>query len=1267
MDHTHIVTAEDLHQYSDRLDSRGVVPELVYQLVRQSVPEASESRIPYGDSVNDPGLDGLVECVSGFAEFVPLGKSYWEIGTNKDPQKKATKDYTKRTQKHQRADLASLTFVFVTSRTASEGGWSQPKQQEWVTERANDGWKEIRIIDGIKLANWLREVPAVGFWMAKKIGITKTLGGLDSPASHWRAISRAGQPELPAKLFVANREDACDALCALFEGRTNKLLMFIDGKYDHFDFVAGFIETLKDERKRGFSDRCLFVKEEDALRSLVQARRSHVFVVDWKLGLETDEGASLISLCTMKGHSVVVPLCGAWSDAAPEFLRLRNPSQSQVEQVLLESGFPPVRAKELASSGGDRISAMLRELRGLGALPAYATWDNARRLAEAGLVGKWDGKNLNDLQAIEALLGKGYGEWIETLSGDVLRSDTPLTHQNEKWRVLVRGEAWNALGNRLLDADLERFSEVAVRVLSERDPRFDLPEAERYAAVMHGKQLAHSKNLRAGLAETLALLGSRPRALSACSLGNPEGVAERTVRAILTNGSWERWAGLNSLLPLLAEAAPNAFLDEVEAALARSPASPFRAVFAQEGVAPTGGTYVSGLLWALETLAWNEEFLSRVCLILADLASIDPGGRYANRPSRSLIEILVPWHFQTSASLERRAAAVKGVLNEQPEVGWKLLLALLPHSHGMTTGSRQPLWRQYVPRDWRDVVTRQAYWEQVEVYEGLAVRSAVGNRARLEQLIERWADLSEQGREWLNGHLSSSEVTAMPEVDRIRLSDKAIDIVHRHRKFADAKWALPEASLVKLEQAASALAPKSLEARHRRLFNKHDRELFEEKGNYEEQGKRVEQARCAAILELLNEGGLAKIRAFARDIAHPGEVGVALGRASVEETDKQLLPELLETDDDVERRLLEGFVWGRVRHLGWPWVDRSLSPAWTATQKAAFLKLLPFQAATWTRVFEHLGADHESKYWSTVQVNPYVAPTELKVAMRKLLAHGRADATIECLRVTIEDETTFEHELAVEALRAVLADPVAASRLKPDAVVETIGKLQRTTAADRDPLFLIEWGFLPWLDRFSGASPVTIERRLADDPVFFCQVIAMVFRSAKDDGLEEPPSEHLANLAKSAYGLLDAWRVCPGSKHDGSFDQQHFVDWLCQVERIAVDTGHWNIAQDQLGHVMIYAPADPDGLWIHRAVANALNGKGNEPMRSGFVTGLFNSRGIYSYSAGVDERRLAEEYRSKANALDDNAYSRFAGALRQLADRYEREAEREMARDRYEV
>ena len=43
----------------------------------------------------------------------------------------------------------------------------------------------------------------------------------------------------------------------------------------------------------------------------------------------------------------------------------------------------------------------------------------------------------------------------------------------------------------------------------------------------------------------------------------------------------------------------------------------------------------TGLLWALETLAWDPEFFRRSVLLLARLAQIDPGGRLGNRPFRS--------------------------------------------------------------------------------------------------------------------------------------------------------------------------------------------------------------------------------------------------------------------------------------------------------------------------------------------------------------------------------------------------------------------------------------------------------------------------------------------------------------------------------------------------------------------------------------------------------------------------------------------------------
>ena len=119
MDHPHIVTANDLNRYSDTRDSEAVIPELIYLLVKQCVPRPQVCRIPYGDAVNQPGWDGIVEIEESFLEFVPEGKSYWEIGTGRKPQNKATKVFRERTEAITDAERSQASFVFVTSRSSA--------------------------------------------------------------------------------------------------------------------------------------------------------------------------------------------------------------------------------------------------------------------------------------------------------------------------------------------------------------------------------------------------------------------------------------------------------------------------------------------------------------------------------------------------------------------------------------------------------------------------------------------------------------------------------------------------------------------------------------------------------------------------------------------------------------------------------------------------------------------------------------------------------------------------------------------------------------------------------------------------------------------------------------------------------------------------------------------------------------------------------------------------------------------------------------------
>ena len=227
-----------------------------------------------------------------------------------------------------------------------------------------------------------------------------------------------------------------------------------------------------------------------------------------------------------------------------------------------------------------------------------------------------------------------------------------------------------------------------------------------------------------------------------------------------------------------------------------------------------------------------------------------------------------------------------------------------------------------------------------------------------------------------------------------------------------------------------------------------------------------------------------------------------------------------------------------------------------------------------------------------------------------------------------------------------------------DEIVEIIKALQNDPGTNPDDLSRVEWAYLQLLDQHRDASPKLLGHRLANEPGFFCEVIRLVFRSKKEERSTEEATEERRSLATNAYRLLSEWRTSPGCRKDGTYDGDALTAWLDAVKKECSDTGHLEIAMTMVGHALIHVPADPDGLWIHRSVAAALNAKDAGDMRDGFLTELFNSRGTHWVDpTGKPERELADKYRVQAEAVEGAGYHRLATTLRELAGSYEREAE----------
>lgn len=850
---------------------------------------------------------------------------------------------------------------------------------------------------------------------------------------------------------------------------------------------------------------------------------------------------------------------------------------------------------------------------------------------------------------------KNTEEWLASIRDASLASEPAVLQKNGKWKIADRLGTWKAFGPKIFDDYLDRFEKLAVEVLREYDPQFDLEKDQRFAAGLYGKSFQHSQALRAGIAETLALLGSYPESLTSCSQGKAEGTARVAVFHILSDADWSIWASLNDLLPLLAEAAPKEFLDAVERGLARDPC-PFDGLFAQEGSGFTGRIYITGLLWALETLAWDSKYLTRVVMILGELATRDPGGNWSNRPANSLWTILLPWFPQTCAPVAKRLSAVATLQKEFPEVAWKLLVNLLPRSQQSSSMTHKPVWRKIIPDHWSEGSTGPDYWEQITGYAELAIAAAKLDRSKLLTLVSHMNDLPFDAREKVLSYLGSEPITSLPEQERLPIWNELTDMIVRHTKFADAQWAMPPEEIDRVTAIANQLEPNSPAARHRRLFTERDFDLYEEKDSFTEQSQKLEERRRQATAAVYSNGGTAAVIGFAETVEAPGKVGFSFGEIANSDDETYILPNLLESDSRAIAQFASGFLLGRFHTKNWKWVDHLNMDKWTVNQKAALFAYLPFNSETWLRARRLLGAD-ESSYWKKTLANPYEAKDSLEWAIDRLAENNRINAAIDALEKLLYSQEPINPNQIIRVLNALSQSTEAVRGMDTHAVTELIKVLQRNPATHQEELFKIEWIFLGLLDGISGPSPIVLERTMASNPDFFCQVIQSIFRSDKSDKSEKP-NENQEALATNAYRLLHAWKTPPGMREDRTLDGDALRNWLGQVKAKCSESGHLKIAMEQVGEVLYYAPTDPDGLSVHKTVASILNAKDADDLRRGYEIAIFNSRGVYFQDAeGHEEREYASRYRQQADEVELAGFHRLATTFREVAESYDRQAE----------
>ena len=879
------------------------------------------------------------------------------------------------------------------------------------------------------------------------------------------------------------------------------------------------------------------------------------------------------------------------------------------------------------------------------------------------LLGSCEESSEGDRTIAQKLANKNFQDWIEKLRDSLRYDGSPVVYKNGVWKIKDRLATWAPLGKSVFNGHLDSLRECAVQVFSEPDPQFELPAEQRLMANVYHKVPKYSPKIKKGLAETLALLGDRSEDLEHCSEGKVEWTVTSAIRETFENADWVLWASLDSVLPLLAEASPDEFIHVVDKALRQTPC-PFDGLFSQETSGVFGTIYTTGLLRALETLAWHKEYLSRVTSSLGYLASRDPGGSYVNRPANSLSTIFLPWFPQTMASWEKQKSAIKILKNENHEIAWKTLLALLPCRHGTSSDHRKP-WSWSYSIDDRPQVTRKEYADRVSFYSDMAVEMAMENEDKLVELIKHFDRLPTDPFKKLMAHLEFHGGYVKKKRDV--LWNGLTDLVSEHRRYSDAEWALPKDLVDQIEKIANKIAPSDLKKQHRRLFNKEDYDLCERDDNYEEQRKEIRARRQNAIKEIVDEGGVASAIQFAQNVKHPYHAGYAFGSFVEREKDSSILKNYLAAEPKYIAQFIAGFIQAKYQRHGWEWVDEIDISQWTEAEKSLFLRYLPFGMETWKRAKKWMKNDQE--YWRNADVwSPRLEVHELLSSVDKLLECNRPVSALHSLYWMVYKKLPLPQKQSIKAL----SDAVSTQEnriLDSNNIAEIIKCLQGDPNTNPDELCQVEWAYLSVLNELSDASPAALNKKLASDAKFFHEIISLAYRPEGEKHKKTELTEKQRSMARNAFSLVEEWNVPPGTQLDGMFSEDKFGSWLKTALKMCEESGRLEAAKINIGKVLVNSPEDPDGLWIHRTIAKFLNGRDAENIRHGFCIGFLNARGAYTVDpAGKPEKALAEKYRGMAEGVETEGFQNLSAALRELAKEYERDARKhiEMAGEKDE-
>ena len=1216
-----LIDRKNFEHWADTPEAKSGMAELVTQLVMNTLPnDGSKWDIPLGSATFLGGWDGTVYSVAEH-QYVPQGNSGWEFGARNDFQAKANEDYKKRTEGTNEEERLNMTFVFVTP-------YYWGSKDEWVKSRRAEGkWKDVIVYDSVSLAQWMYLLPIAAEWYARIIGLPDT--GLVLPKVQWDEIAMGPNGViLKPRFYTAGRERIVEIVLNLVEGKPGLQAFRASSREEAMAFVLAAGQLLPEPSRTKFLGKTIVVDSKESLRRMARSVNAINIVT------HLEDNSSVYAAAT---NNIVFVALGPDDEFRQDVIDLPVSERHALVEELVSYGIKEPEANRIVLTNSSNLTLIRKEL---GFPPAGAKWmekEDISELKPALLLCRWNENYEDDTKLFCSITGIEGNKFASLLDNWVKQPVSPLTKTGPVWRLTSPLMLWTEMAGELDGGFFEKLQNAFNNVF------------------IGGAKDKYSTHLKEGLLQTLiivALYGDRLR----LPIGAAQEWVDMLLSSLLHDATPEKWVEFSSYLPLVAEAAPKVFVEEVKIAI-KEHKPVISALFEEKNGITFPQSHHTSLLWALEALAWHPDYLEDVTRILLKLTEMDPGGHLSNRPFNSLVDIYLPWKPHTSVDMEGRFAILDRCLKEEFSVMWRLLIAMLPHPGSTTSGTYKLKWRDY------EFVEEQGYdpsviYKTTEWAVARLMSSFDGKDQHLALLIEAMEPVFSKLRHeiviWLPEAVKAIKGSGTKTRKALRET-----LWYQNLTGIKDRYVLTEEEVESIKAAYGCLAPADLRERYAWLFDDYyphlpdkDEEAGEDVYENARETEKQRKAACKELLQALGEDGAMEMR---RVVKEPQTLGATLASFNILSITVKVC-RLLGTEG--EAKFTKGYISSLEEKEGECFFESlyrtCVEDGFSKDELTALLLCFEQNIRLW-KFIETLDEDIQEAYWQQVQavfLGGYKEDVTL-YKIRMLAKVGRGlDAMNNSWIYAKEMPTAFIQELLQDVLRS---DAALNESLDHHPLSVYIEQLHERADADKELLLHLEWMYLPVLryDRGHKDNLALLNERLCSDPGFVVELLGYLYKPESDEETEgsedkEPTDVERANALRAFY-LFNQWKKIPGVDDKGDLDEKMLSEWMHAVIEKASECGQLKHAYCQLGSLLAHYPEMKDEAAKLFAAMEPVEDKA---FYTNYNAGLFNKRGFTSrgpYDGGDIERGNVATFKG----LYEKYHKRFPRVSKVFKDLYE--------------